>query len=474
MNTPPATKVSTEPNSPMPNIQIDDPLITFTKQQPQDPPPQPEPEPELQDADIKELSDAAMKALGFESEEKTETPEPPPEPKPEDPPQDPPPSEPKEPKPEEKPKVEDAPKPDDINKKFDEFKAEVSDRLEKLKPTPKTEPAPQPEQPNEKDLQTRAVLEILQEDPKYAGLVQKFDAFVAREKDYKTAWEKKNPGQVFNPSDSEHASFYDANEPTFAAEDFEKAEKRYQVRSEAERLWQERESRRLHEEAKTQVEKRTVDFTETTVKSVLKNVNEAAASKYNGNLDALAEEDPFLPQVMKQVNDGVLTEVGELTKLLTPALGYRFNPQNPLHQHLGHCVLEYEKAMAGKPDNEKILNGKRFATFEQYDQLPPEQRGRYWTFTDAPEKAVSFLVDDWTHLAKTRLGKMHESAKHWAEKSGMSASQVTPPPQPQPAATPAKPAPPNLSSGGDKVPPKGTDTKGSDNFSDVIDKALFG
>lgn len=401
----------------------------------------------------------------------------------------------KEPTPEEKAKAEEAKKAEETKKaaeaeaaKTDEQKAaeekktrvrRAPDALEVARETGraiaeglrKNEAQTQPETATAKpvdnlsaeDKDTYELFKVLSDsDPKYKGKHDEFLAFVKKAAAYRKRWEKENPGSSFDPEDSQHEDFYDANQPQFEELDLEMARVRREASVEVQRQLDEQKKeyeRRLQEiedksvgpevarQAAVAADKAVGDFIAALPDEKLKEASKDAAK--------LKEQDPLAFDVLDREAAVLRQEVGELHNIIHRA-NY-FQPTNPMHQHLARFVSHQEDSIKQLPLEQQIFEGKRFATRDEMAKMPPAQRAQHWGLTEADvvdimtksssKRAAKILADERVKLEQqaTRYGFVRGSGATTTQAAAPNSAAST-------ASTAHKPSAPAAPSGG-ALPP---------------------
>lgn len=455
-----------------------EPNVVFTKQQPPTPPAEEKPEAEGKQQTPEELeaaTKAVMEGLGLtytpkaKEEKAQETPPPVEEKKPE--------GDEKKPEPKEEPKEEPKAKPKSLNP--DELAANVAEKVTKAL-APKQE-APTPETPtpevSDTDKRTRAVFEVLAEKPDYKGIVQQFDDFLVREKEYRARWEKAHPGKTYNPDDGEHSAFYDKHEPTCEPDDYTRAEAKLEAREEVTKKFEETERKRRVQEISERVIKRVEEVEKNAVKDLAKEVDPELAKV--DDLSKLAETDPFADLALRTVTRPLQILSAEVEKLWGAAeIGYTADPNNPVHQDLLARILAYENQLLNGPEKDQVLSGRKLIPIEEYNKLKPDQRRDVWSIWLAPEKIRELLVRDFAGEAKKQLTTLRHAASKYTTGASPSPAGApgkdSGPKSGEAAPASRKPQYPNTVGGGEKVTGGATPPPANGDMPQLITNALFG
>lgn len=297
---------------------------------------------------------------------------------------------------------------------------DVADRLEKsieklgdrLKQDDK-KPDPTPKLEGKDAAKLRVFEEMAKANEEYAGLPEQFKKFQKLEREYKSKWEKANPGEDFDPADDAHSEFYDKHEPTYDQDDYVdaraelKANERIEkfTKAEQERL----EKARREEEVATTLKKATADTANVLAKEVLgKDVD----------LKALESDDKaafkFITQATKDANE----VISEMTRLATNP-NVKFDPtSNKIHGLINERLRSYEDAILEMDDAHRTIRedgvSKEFATLDEFLGMSERQRQRHWTIFLKPEVSKSFFLKDMAAIVK---GDIDENEKLFTERA---------------------------------------------------------
>jgi hypothetical protein len=380
---------------------------------------------------------------------------------------------------------------------------DIADRVaQRLKPAAPAAPAaPAPVDPDAGlEAEDREKLKVLhymaQQDPKLATKELEYRNFLKKEQAYVSKWVKEHPGQAFEGEDSEHEDFYERETPDLD-------DKQVQ-RWETEMIAEEKTSRMLERDRQerhstTLVETIRANITDTN-RAIAKDVLAEVAGKDIKTLKALADDDPLAAEAVYEAVATAQSIITASEALLTAGTPYKVNQNDPSHQELLHRLLHppetlpdgtqslsYEGEIAALPAAEQVWTmqdgtRKPFATLEQFNRMPPEQRSRYWTLVNHPEIVASFVRRDARAEVKQLVEKKHAAARKTATKLGFA------PPVPNrnpvaengeqnggtPPSTGDRTSSPSLSDSAQPVTTLNPQTADSGNLADLISKGLFG
>lgn len=280
-----------------------------------------------------------------------------------------------------------------------------------------------------------------EKDPKrYAGSAKKYVDGLRATADYQKQWESNNPGQKFNPEDSEHDDFFSKIEPEVSDTDFSNAEEELKD-LEIER----RVEKKLEQKLKPISEAQQKVAREAKVKSLAGDVENEAGSVLLGVMSELSpelsksiekdgaeavakkmqESDPLAYDIMSQAQAAAVPVVREIVNLWRSDGLVQFDQRNPDHAFIQKFALSKEKAIKSLPVEDQEFDGKKFATWQEYDSMTPAQRSRHWVLDD--KHLIHMLSGHFKVVAKANL----ESAKKMFERYGLKPGAASPPQQPQ-------------------------------------------
>lgn len=244
---------------------------------------------------------------------------------------------------------------------------------------------------SERDKKRLEVIRHLEStNPAYKGLTVKTLDFWRREKDYKEAWEAKNPDQPFEPGAEDHSSFYQKHEPQFTDDDLEAAresliEDRLSKKLEgkySERLNQV-EMERKFESSRPEIEQSAnsamLDFIPLAVESFkgLMEDGKGGARLTPEIVEKMKETDPEAFEVMDAEGEKLRIELKELDTLTKFPGYYKFNPELSTktnisgerifpHAALKTFVDDLESELDKMPRTDTERDGKDFITHSEY------------------------------------------------------------------------------------------------------------
>ena len=361
-----------------------------------------------------------------------------------------------------KPRVEPEEEDDDVADRIERGFEKVAKKLEKQ--APKEEKA-EPSGLSKKDADKLRVFEEMakEKSDEYGDLPAQFKAFVAKEAKYKAAWEKKNPGETFDPSSDDHEEFYEQNEPQFEQDDYVDARAELKASEAFERKQKAMEEKMSERERKAQFEK--------AAKEAVSDVGDALATALKGektDLKSLASEDPVQAKYIRDAQGDLESLVEELFKVFTPDKNSKkFDQDNKIHGVLYNQLQSYEDGLLQMEPQETMMGNKRFTTIERFAKMSPEQQARHWSVFLEPKLVKDYLVQDFSAMVKAKISEDEQLwEKRVSKNSGQSNGKTPAKAQeskPATQAPAAKKTPAPSVSGGDRTatpiaPAKGAET----------------
>jgi len=251
------------------------------------------------------------------------------------------------------------------------------------------------ELPEEIDVDELQALEEI--DPKkFKGLeakARKFWGKGGQEDQYIAEWKKANPGQQFDSEASEHAEFYEKNEP-FVTDQERKAAQRH-IGAKIATTKAEEAARKVTEPVQRQIARdRAVKAAEPQQtkweQDLIKDAVETADPESKGiDVSKLADEHPLLHGVVTQLHESVKPALAELFALKN---GAPFDDKNPVHTTLMTVAEQLESQILQQPEADrelpilgpggKVVGYKTFLPMRQFHGLSKAKQGDHWTVNE--------------------------------------------------------------------------------------------
>lgn len=360
-----------------------------------------------------------------------------------------------------KPRVEPEDEEDDVADRIEKGFEKVAKKLEKQ--------APKEEKADfgglsKKDADKLRVFEEMarEKSDEYGDLPAQFKAFVAKEAKYRAAWEKKNPGEQFDPASEDHEDFYEQNSPQYEDDDYVDARAELKASEAFERKQKAFEEKMAKREREESIEK--------TAKEAISDVGDALATALKGekvSMKSLSSEDPVEAEYAKEVQGELETLVGELYKVFGRGGGKPFNEDNETHKGLEKRLFRYEGELLKLEPDEIMMGDREFTTLARFSKMSPDQKARHWTIFLEPDLVKHYMVHEYSDKVKAKISA-HEGA--WSKrvsKNGVQSNGKTPAKAQDDKPSETKPAvkktPAPSVSGGDRTatpiaPAKGAET----------------
>lgn len=263
----------------------------------------------------------------------------------------------------------------------------------------KLEPEIKPEDLPEDYAEYFEALDLLPKiDPKYQGRNLKRELAEASRKEasYRKTWEKKNPGETFDPDAADHAEFYATIQPAIKPSDLRRADReliRQRATEDAERRIEEKigpdiqalRSQRAIQQIAPVVEQAQISITHSIAEGMgsdYANAMRESPEKFR----SLIEQDPEIQEAAIQIG-GIADAAIEQAAAFHAGVE-RPNMSNPSHARFFGFIDGLEEAAANGDIEPPEIKGRQFVTREAYLAMSPRQQARSWTiahFEDFPK-----------------------------------------------------------------------------------------
>lgn len=332
------------------------------------------------------------------------------------------------PKEEKKPKTK-APKVIRAEELLDEdaiTKAATAAATAAVKATQKQEEPPaEPELP--RSVQRKMdIFKELETDPRFKGItkqVVEFKKAGGTEDQYKAQWLKDNPGKKFDPNDDDHTDWYADNDPTAKHDDIDEAVEEAQARllekrsdERATKIVEERLSKREQEERRRQAAPLADQAAQESVMEAIEALDPKLVEVVQKSGEkGLADEDPIAYNILSSVAGTFAPLISETVRIAEGLTAP--DDRNPLHATLNRVAGEIENSILELDPAERVkvfnVGGqrvqKRFATMEDFQNMPSEKRARYWTV--GKDEILYKLKADQKAIAKGQYDAVVGAAK---------------------------------------------------------------
>ncbi len=269
-------------------------------------------------------------------------------------------------------------------------------------------------------------LEHLEKSGKYKGqpLRNQYQTFVKKYDDYRSTWEKANPGKPFDEDDEDHESFFNTHRPAVADEDIIRAEAVVETRREMQ-----------VEIDRTRVEQARSRAVEAGRSAAAAATGEMLQSFEVKTVDELKAKDPALAFAVAEMTPAVAGLVRVSHQLFTPGANPQIDESNKDHAFLLSAMQKYDALLAKAPPEESALpDGRRFVPLSQWNTLSPAQRENAWTLGLEPDVMAQIARKEIEVHVRARANQIRQ----WFPTPTPSPPVPTPPP---PVPTPPPPVP---------------------------------
>lgn len=272
------------------------------------------------------------------------------------------------------------------------------------------------------------------------GSAKRIAAAEAAELDYAESWERAHPGEVFDASATEHASWYRKNYPdsipTVQKDDLEEAktERRVRARIEAAVAPQLEEVRRTAALAQAEPKARALaSDLESVPFSVFNPEHKGEVSK--AVKEKWAAEHPVEAKLLAHSTQQAQALAYEASLLWDGAKV--FDDRNPAHQASLSYLQRMETELAQHPGPVEDDYRRTWLPSAEYERLPAQKRAGH--FTTSKEALAHYIALSEANRAKALLSELGLDK--------LSVSPVTQTPSAPPAAAPAPAPSPSISAG---------------------------
>lgn len=342
--------------------------------------------------------------------------------------------------------------------------ADYADRLEKLQreqlelERQKLEWEKQQRQPAAPQPQVPRALALMSDDERYeyevfgqmdkaetgkdyqARFIRSVEAAAA----YKAAWEKKNEGEAFDPNDSAHDEFYAKNSLRYDKLAFRRAEmKLAQPEPPKPDESTQRELRALRlKTTMSEITPRMMRATALAIKGMLEDVDGGVAKLVEtAGAAELLKKHPAKGPKFLEAAAAINRVAGEAYQLLETGGLVEPDNSNPVHSLILGIISRQEPMISAQPLAEQRLeDGRMFATWEKWVSLTPEQQAQHWHL--GAEEVLDIFSQAQAARVKDEVGAIE---REFQSRAPATTTATTPPP-----AEPPQPAPRPSPSGGSR------------------------
>lgn len=245
-------------------------------------------------------------------------------------------------------------------------------------------------------------------DPKYKGrnLRKELADAYAKERAYRKTWEKRNPGETFDPEAADHADFYAGIQPNIRPADLRKADRvviqrdavKLAERNIEEKIGPDLQSIRA-QRAMQHVAPAVAEAQQTVVSSMAEGMGDEFVAAMKEGSEKFAEVLAGAPDVRDaaiQIGGIADAAIEQMARLHAGIERPDRNNQN--HARFFGFIDGLEQAAANGEIEPPEIKGRTFVTREEYVAMTPRQQAKVWTvahFEEFPKLLASY--------AKTRI-----------------------------------------------------------------------
>ena len=315
----------------------------------------------------------------------------------------------------------------------------------------------------EKELLKLARFAEKKDAKKYAGRADKLSAFFKKNAEFTTKKLAEDPEYDFSEDNPEYKAFLNANRPPALSAAEQRALEREMIkedvlgetRAELEKRQADEETKRTHAQLAARHRQDATKFWRETVAMAVPD-EIGALVKEHGVANGMAKAKelyPFEYEVTEKVSASAAEYMEEF--LLISSGVRQFDPNNQKHKGIADFISQECDDYAKNGGDARVRGGKTFVPRADYQRIAPEQRGRYWTFSNAEIVELAKVGTKRSIAQVIRDEYARREQQGWM-RQGKPAAAVKPAPAPTPASS-ARPAPSTGATPPEKKPPVGAD-----------------
>lgn len=300
----------------------------------------------------------------------------------------------------------------------------VSDAMSKggAKPTDKLEKGPEDKLSSEERKQFVVYKELEQLDPaRYKGVSERYLKSLDEISDYVKTWSKENPGVKFDPDDEQHNTFFERVEPAVDEDDWVDAKANLRARDIAARAiapvnekMQQMERDRARTALEPFIQQKQLEAVHHFVEHL--EPETAATIRKPEGMKELREKNPIAASVLTDHAEMLGHLAAETIRLHDPMAGVEYSPTSAAHREIADFIVGQERRISALSPQDKERDGKMFISRLQYQQLPEDQRSRYWYLNQ--DDVIQLLAQKYAAQAKKLRDERIEQFNKTAESLG--------------------------------------------------------
>ena len=313
----------------------------------------------------------------------------------------------------------------------------------------------------EKELLKLARFAEKKDAKKYAGRAEKLTAFFKKNAEFTTKKLAEDPEYDFSEDNPEYKAFLNANRPPPLSATEQRTLEREMIkeevlgetRAELEKRQTEEETKRTHEQLAGRHRQDATKFWRETVAVAVPDEIQALVKEHGvaAGMAKAKELFPFEYDVTEKMTAGAAEYMEEF--LLISSGVRQLDLNNPKHKGIADFISDECEKFATDGGAARVRGGKTFIPRADYQRLAPEQRARYWTFSNAEILELA-KIGTKRSIAKVIKDEYTRREQQGWVRQGRPAAAAKPAPAPTPASS-TRPAPSTGSAPPEKTPPVG-------------------
>lgn len=281
-------------------------------------------------------------------------------------------------------------------------------------------------------------------------LAREFLEGAKNERNYEKKWRKENPGVDFSWDDDDHKQFIDDNSIEVTEKHLKEADRsilKEQAITEAEERIAKRYGSEIDEIRRSKAESQLApirrELDDASSKSLLAAVRPDLVDMYDSDrAKALADikSDPIAMEAVSIVEEWSIPALDAAVRVINNPSGYSNKSREV--QTLVSAAMRVENILKSVPRDERPVteDGRKFATMQDFANMPTSQRSRYYTIQD--ENLVpQLIIKTATYEASRIKSDIERKAESYAKRMGFTKSASESSPKATVKSTPSQSAP---------------------------------
>lgn len=222
-------------------------------------------------------------------------------------------------------------------------------------------------------------------DAKYADLASRFTDVAKATTKYKQEWEKANPGESFDPDDSAHDSFFNANQVKYDKRDFKRAEHRLATEGvedpklkELEKSNQELKAQSKLQELGPKIFNTWLNKVDAMIEAIDPDIAVATRKAGKDAGEVLKKDFPEEGEEILRAAEALGSVAQEAYKILDGDGLFIPDTSNRVHARILDIIRKQEQIIPRQAREDRLVDGKDFATWEQWLNMNDSERDMHW------------------------------------------------------------------------------------------------